>query len=158
MHIIPSGISPDHVALAVALAAGAGTDPAQQAAIGILLRTGVTGRDDIHQLIVHTQTGPSADADTMAWPRWRALTSHPAISSGKRAALRYAASLAGEDRVVLGDVLSAVSSEMRAVLVEAIAHACGVRAGDGRPDADGSEPVPDGVAGYPVGSRREVAR
>lgn len=185
MHIIPPGLTAGQQTLAERLIAGA-LNSIDQAAVAILLRLPYLlsrlGLD--HLASYDMETDDDRGAVPAVAVRWPYLAGQVAdhllpVSRGEHAAVQIAAQLAGS----LGDYLSMLDSPMRATVVEAIAHACGVpdagrgevsrlraerdaaradlralqarlATGDVRPGTgDGTEAIPAGVDGRPVGDR-----
>jgi hypothetical protein len=159
MHIIPPGLAPDRQTLADALASGTAT-PGEQAAVAMLLRL----PDPVYTepwwtaAYIYRSTSQSG-AVRVDWPALAADVRNRALplTRGEHAQLLGVVSLAvGE----IAQALDAMTAALREQYVEAAVHAAGLSLADERPDGDGSEPVPDGVDGRPLGraTRQDCAR
>lgn len=155
MTIIPAALAGNNRELAAALRRGAQT-PGEQAAVGLLLaipHTLYTRKDLTEAYVLHHADEQAPAAITVLWHRIGWLATTAPLSSGERTALYIAA-----DMVSLGEDLLLLDAPLRAAARVALARMAGVpvtgdRPGSDRPEGDGSESVPDGVDGMPVGRR-----
>jgi hypothetical protein len=117
-------------ALAAALAAAADGIPPAAAGTGLLAASGAfLHRDDFTSRFIETAAGIS-DGTPMAWTDWDAVITAldegrlPA-SSGEKAVLRLAASLASGSPVSLRDTVTSLDNRNLALVITAIRHAAG---------------------------------
>jgi hypothetical protein len=119
-------------ALEDALAAAVAGILADEAAAGLLCGSGAfLRREDFTGRFIETAAGIS-DGTPMAWVRWDdavgALDSGRLhASSGERAVLRLAASLASGSPVSLRDTVTSLDTRNLALVVTAVRHAAGRR-------------------------------
>lgn len=119
MHIIPTGLAPDNRALAERLIANA-ADPAETAAIGLLL--GMHQQPILRADIAATHI--SDDEDGYTGVEWTGLGRQ--LGMGIVPVTPAEAEMMTAAVWLAGLVPGRLDQEHRALLVEAVAHACGV--------------------------------
>lgn len=119
-------------ALAAALAAAAAGILAEEAGTALLAGSGAfLHREDFTSRFIET-AGSISDGTPMAWTDWDAAIAAldrgqlPA-SSGEKAVLRLAASLASGSPVSLRDTVTSLDTRSLTLVVTAIRHAAGYR-------------------------------
>lgn len=120
-------------ALAAALRAAAAGIPPGEAGTGLLIDSGAfLHRADFTSRFTGTAASPGGSGALMAWTDWEAVAGaldhgqFPA-SSGERAVLRIAASLAAGTPVSLRDTVTSLDQRNLALVTTAIRHAAGYR-------------------------------